>query len=72
MPDRSRKCAPSLDGRVWHEQDALKFAVCMPNNGVPSYPDPQFGASGGILAKLPRGVNTNSPTFEAVAKKCNA
>jgi hypothetical protein len=44
----------------------------MPNNGVPSYPDPQFGASGGILAKLPRGVNTNSPTFEAVAKKCNA
>ena len=63
---------PSQAHMAQREQSLLKFAACMRDNGVPSFPDPQFFPNGGILAKQPPGVNANSPTFQAAAKKCNA
>jgi hypothetical protein len=50
----------------------LQFAACMRVHGYPSYPDPQFPASGGIMQQQPPGVDLNSPHFQAAMKTCNA
>ena len=41
-------------------------------NGVPNFPDPQFLSGGRIAVKLApgSGVDPNSPTFQAAARKC--
>src|SRR5262249_10290628 len=46
-------------------KDLTKFASCMRQNGVPSFPDPS--ASGSITAS---GINPNSPAFQNAMKAC--
>ncbi|HXR21675.1 MAG TPA: hypothetical protein VN786_03880 [Acidimicrobiales bacterium] len=53
------------------EAQALEFAKCMRANGVPNFPDPQFGPNGGELVKPVPGVDPNSPSYQAATNKCN-
>ncbi|MFI0448907.1 hypothetical protein [Actinomadura sp. 6N118] len=52
----------------------LKFAQCMRQNGVPEWPDPIDGTK----FRLPRGsdgrpvINPKSPQFKAAAQKCES
>jgi hypothetical protein len=55
-----------------HEQSLLKFAACMRKNGVPNYPDPQFGANGAVTEKMPTGLDPNSPSFQTAATACGS
>ncbi|HTT53671.1 MAG TPA: hypothetical protein VMH35_19935 [Streptosporangiaceae bacterium] len=48
----------------------LKFAACIRAHGYPSYPDPQFPSSGGVMQQA-SGIDTNSPQFQTAAKTCN-
>ncbi len=54
-----------------HEAEALEFAKCMRANGVPNFPDPQFGANGAEFVKPVPGLDPNSPSYQAAAAKCN-
>lgn len=47
------------------QSQALKFASCMRENGVPNFPDPQNGAFlvGG-------GIDPNSPQFKSAMQAC--
>lgn len=47
---------------------ALAFARCMRANGVPDFPDPSPG--GGLLFKLPPGLNPAAPAVRAAQAKC--
>jgi len=53
------------------EAQALEFAKCMRDNGVPDFPDPQFAANGAEMERPVAGVDPNSPTYQAAANKCN-
>jgi len=50
----------------------LKFSECIRAHGISTYPDPERGAGGGIIRKPPRGVDTNSPQFQAAKKACDS
>jgi hypothetical protein len=50
-------------------QQALKAAVCMRANGVPSYPDPKL-IDGSIDQEFNGSFNPNSPAFQQAARKC--
>jgi len=55
-----------------HERrGALEFATCMRGHGVPNFPDPKVVSShyGNQMVDL-RGINLESPAFEAAAKAC--
>ncbi|GAA4618825.1 hypothetical protein GCM10023195_84870 [Actinoallomurus liliacearum] len=66
-----QKCkayAPSGTGMGAQDNTAmLKFAACMRKNGVPNFPDPQGGKM--IIAKG-KGVDPDSPQFQAAQKAC--
>ncbi|HEY0453334.1 hypothetical protein [Actinophytocola sp.] len=47
---------------------ALKFSQCMRDNGVPSFPDPEFGANGEVRLGTPDGVDRTK--VDAAQKKC--
>ncbi|GAA3628062.1 hypothetical protein GCM10022419_136370 [Nonomuraea rosea] len=51
-------------GATWSTADKLKYAACMRDNGVPSFPDPDAG--GGF--KLDDDPNT--PQFKKAEKAC--
>jgi hypothetical protein len=59
---------PGLQGtnpdQVWSTADKLKYAQCMRDNGVPSFPDPD--ANGGF--KL--DTDPNSPQFKKAEDAC--
>jgi hypothetical protein len=50
---------------------ALEFAKCIRENGVPDFPDPQF-SGGGVRMRLPQGVDQNSPQFQAAQQACQS
>ena len=54
-----------------HATQALKFSACMRSHGIPSFPDPTI-VQGGKAVGLnpPRGIDQNSPTFQAAAHAC--
>jgi hypothetical protein len=60
--------APHLSqAQIAHEeQSLLEFAACMRKNGVPNYPDPKFGANGGVT----EGLDPNLPNLPAVSRAC--
>jgi hypothetical protein len=65
---------PTLSkAQIAENQDrALAFAACMRKNGVPNFPDPQFGSNGAVIIRgQPQGVDLNSPTYQAASNKCN-
>jgi hypothetical protein len=51
---------------------ALRFSQCMRAHGVPNFPDPSFGAGGGIQLGFRRGsgIDPQSPAFQAAQKAC--
>ena len=53
------------------QAQALEFAQCMRENGVPDFPDPQF-SGGGVRMRLPRGVDEDSPQFQAAQQACQS
>jgi hypothetical protein len=57
---------PAGDQGPWSSSDKLKYAQCMRENGVPSFPDP--AADGGF--RLATGTDPNSPQFKAAETAC--
>jgi hypothetical protein len=53
------------------QAQVLEFAKCMRENGVPDFPDPQF-SGGGVRMRLPRGVDEDSPQFQAAQQACQS
>ncbi|MFJ2833645.1 hypothetical protein ACIPC1_39910 [Streptomyces sp. NPDC087263] len=51
-------------GDVWPTEDKLKYAKCMRENGVPSFPDPD--EDGGFKLE----VDPNTPQFQTAEKAC--
>jgi len=49
---------------------ALAQAACIRAHGVPSFPDPTFPRSGGMLFPAIPGVDPNSPAFKHTAAEC--
>ena len=74
----AKACAKLLPGgagpppppTAQQKQQALEFAQCMRQHGVPSFADPTFPAGGGIAERVGPGVNPSSPAFEQAASKC--
>jgi hypothetical protein len=58
---------PSNDFR-----QALAFARCMRQHGLPNFPDPQLSGDGGIRQRTPRGdgKGPNDPKFKAAEQAC--
>jgi hypothetical protein len=51
---------------------ALENARCMREHGI-DFPDPQFGADGGVKIELDKGrVDPDSPKFKAAEKACRS
>jgi hypothetical protein len=50
----------------------LKFSQCMRAHGLPNFPDPTFGAGGGVRIGFgpSSGINPSSPVFQAAQKAC--
>ena len=66
-----RSGAPSSSASAGAQNDQeqmLKFARCMRDNGVPEYPDPKFDDGGGVSLNLPEGVDRTK--VEAAQEKC--
>jgi hypothetical protein len=52
---------------------ALKFSQCMRAHGLPNFPDPKTGPSGGISLSLGgNGIDSHSPQFQAAQKACQS
>jgi hypothetical protein len=51
------------------QAQVLEYAKCMRQNGVPSFPDPQF-SGGGVQMQLPQGVSQDSPQFQKAQRAC--
>jgi hypothetical protein len=51
---------------------ALAFSACMRKNGVPSFPDPQFGSGGKVEVRVgaSAGVDKASPQFQHAMTAC--
>jgi len=71
--DAQQKCqqynGPGNQARpadAWSNDDQLKYAACMRENGIPNFPDPD--ANGG--AQLPAGVDPNSTAVRTAEAAC--
>jgi hypothetical protein len=53
-------------------QGALAFSACMRKNGVPNFPDPQFGPGGGVSIRIGPsvGIDPRSPQFQHAQQLC--
>jgi hypothetical protein len=51
---------------------ALAFSACMRKNGVPNFPDPQFGAGGKVSISIGQGtgIDPQSPQFKHAQQAC--
>lgn len=52
------------------QADYLKAVTCMRNHGITGFPDPVFGAHGGVQFNLPAGMNANSTAFRKARVIC--
>ena len=50
----------------------LRFSQCMRTHGVTGFPDPTFGAGGGVRIGFgpSSGINPSSPVFQSAQKAC--
>ena len=59
----------SAPGQQQQQNDqALQFAKCMRQHGVPDFPDPEQGPNGGII--LGGGANLNTPAAQRALQAC--
>jgi hypothetical protein len=49
----------------------LKFSACMRSHGLPDFPDPKI-SGGGIQMSIGKGLDPNSPVFQAAQKACQS
>jgi len=51
---------------------ALAFSACMRKNGVPNFPDPQFGSGGRVSIRFSAGsgLDPQAPAFQAAQSAC--
>jgi len=51
---------------------ALAFSACMRKNGVPNFPDPEFGAGGKVAIRIGSGagIDPQSPQFQHAQQAC--
>ena len=51
---------------------ALAFSACMRRNGLPNFPDPQFGSGGQVEMRVgsSSGLSKNSPQFQHAVAAC--
>ena len=63
---------PSPAQQEQARKQALAFSACMRRNGVPNFPDPQFGSNGGAAIRIDpsSGIDPGSPQFQAAQKAC--
>ena len=52
------------------QADYLKAANCMRSHGIAGFPDPVFPSAGQVEFPLPKGMDANSPQFEAARSTC--
>lgn len=51
--------------------NGLKFSQCMRSHGVPNFPDPSTGPTGGQVINLHgSGIDPSSPAFQAAKEAC--
>jgi hypothetical protein len=51
----------------------LEFSQCMRSHGVPNFPDPITGPTGGQAINLTGlGIDQNSPTYQAANQACQS
>lgn len=62
----------STTGTFVGDSQGIEFADCMRAHGVPSFPDPTGGGSGGIEVPVGSGINPSSPAFKAAQRHCRA
>lgn len=60
------------DAAELHQQfiQGVKAAQCMRSHGYPTWPDPTQQDGHNMQPAPPAGIDTNSPQFQAAAKKC--
>ena len=65
---------PSPAQQAQARAQALAFSACMRKNGVPNFPDPQFGTGGRVSIKISggAGLDPQSPQFQAAQKACQS
>ena len=51
------------------QSSAIKFAQCMRSHGVPNFPEPKV-SGGRVMLLVGKGVNPNSPQFQAATRAC--
>jgi hypothetical protein len=51
---------------------ALKFAQCMRTHGVPNFPDPVVSGNGVGIRINGKGINPDSPQFQAAQRACQS
>jgi hypothetical protein len=51
-------------------RQALAFARCLRQHGLPAFPDPQLSGDGGIAQRFPRGAGPNDPKVKAAQQAC--
>jgi hypothetical protein len=63
---------PSPAQQAEGRRQALAFSACMRKNGLPNFPDPQFGAGGRVSIRIGSGagLDPQSPQFQAAQKAC--
>ena len=52
------------------QADYLKAAACMRSHNIVGFPDPVFPSAGSVEFPLPKGMDSNSPKFEAAREIC--
>jgi hypothetical protein len=67
MPAGNPRAAGAPD-QAWSTSDKLKYAKCMRDNGVPSFPDPD--ANGGFALIQGSGIDPNAPQFKKAEDAC--
>jgi len=69
LPNRG---VPTPAQQAQARQQALAFSACMRKNGVPSFPDPQFGAGGKVSIRIGSGagIDPQSPQFQHAQQVC--
>jgi hypothetical protein len=69
LPNRG---VPTPAQQAQARQQALAFSSCMRKNGVPSFPDPQFGAGGKVSIRIGSGagIDPQSPQFQHAQQVC--
>lgn len=58
----------SEEDKAEMQDRALDFAECMRGEGI-DMPDPDF-SGGGVMSRLPEGIDPEDPTFQKAQEKC--